>query len=123
MKKLLIILIGLIFVLSMAGLASAQEKAKPATPAETAKPEGAKPEEAKKEAPAKPVKFRMGGIITGIDAAAKKITIKQCKVKRERIVTLTMSKKVAKEISGLKVGDLVNVWVTGKMITALQRVY
>ncbi len=135
MKKLLIILIGLIFVLSMAGLASAQEKAKPATPAEAtksaepakpteaAKAEGAKPEEAKKEAPAKPVKFRMGGIITGIDAAAKKITIKQCKVKRERIFTLTMSKKVAKEISGLKVGDLVNVWVTGKMITALQRVY
>lgn len=134
MKRLSIFLIGLIFVLSTAGLAFAQEKAKPAIPAEAtksaepakpteaAKAEGAKPEEAKKEAPAKPVKFRMGGIITGIDAAAKKITIKQCKVKRERIFTLTMSKKVAKEISGLKVGDLVNVWVSGKIITVLKKV-
>lgn len=123
MKRLSILLIGTIFVLSMTGLLFAQEKAKPEKPAEAAKPQAAKQEEVKKEEPAKPMKYRMGGIITGIDAAAKKITIKQCKVKRERIVTLTMSKKVAKEISGLKVGDLINVWVTGKMITALQRVY
>ena len=56
----------------------------------------------------------MGGVITDISAAAKKITIKQHQVKRERIVTLMMSGKTAKELSDLKVGDSVNVWVRGK---------
>jgi Cu/Ag efflux protein CusF len=106
----------------MTGLAFAQEKAKPGKSAEVAKPEGTKPEKAKKETSAKPEKYRMGGIVTAIDAAARKITIKQSKVKREKIVILTMSKKTAKELSKLKVGDLVNVGVRGKIITDLKKV-
>jgi Cu/Ag efflux protein CusF len=138
MKKLSIVSIGLIFVLSMIGLALAQEKAKPAKPPEVAqpaeatkaqapkpevaKPEVAKSEEAKKEMP-KVVKYRMGGLVTALDPAARKITIKQDKVYRERKVALTVSKKAAKDLAGIKLGDEVNVWVTGKTITALQKVF
>jgi hypothetical protein len=137
MKKLSIILIGTIFVLSTTGLAFAQEKDKPGKPPEVAKPaeasktqapkpevakpEAAKPEEAKKETP-KVVKYRMGGLVVALDLAARKITIKQDKVYRERKVTLTVSKKAAKDLAGINVGDEVNVWVTGKTITALQKV-
>jgi Cu/Ag efflux protein CusF len=132
MKKLLIVLIGLIFVLSTTGPAFAQEKTKPGKPPEAAKPpevskaqapkpEAAKPGEAKKETP-KVVKYRMGGLVIALDAAARKITLKQDKVYSERKVTLTISKKVAKDLAGINVGDEVNVWVTGKVITALQKV-
>jgi hypothetical protein len=143
MKRLSIVLVGLIFVLSMAGLAFAQEKAKtgnppeatkpaePAKPAEAtnvqaskpegAKPEAAKPEVAKKEK-TKVVKYRMGGIIVALDSAARKITIKQNKARGERKRVLTVNKKAAKNLAGIKVGDEVNVWVTGKVITSLQKV-
>ncbi len=126
MKKLSIVLIGIILALSMAGLGFAQEKAKPGNPPEVAKtqapkPEVAKPEEAKKETP-KVVKYRMGGLVLALDPPARKITIKQHQVKRERIVTLMMSGKTAKDLPNLKVGDSVNVWVKGKRITALQKV-
>jgi hypothetical protein len=135
--------VGLIFVLSMTGLAFAQEKAKagkppeatkPAEPAKTAetakaqapnpeaaKPETAKTEVAKKEMP-KVVKYRMGGLLVALDSAARKITIKQDKVRGERKVILTVSKKAAQDLAGIKVGDEVNVWVTGKMITSWQKV-
>lgn len=138
MKRLSIVLVGLIFVLSMAGLAFAQEKAKtgkppevtkpaePAKPAEGAKaqapkPEVAKPEAAKKKAP-KVEKYRMGGLVIALDRAAGKITIKQNKVRGERKVTLTVSKKAAKDLAGIKVGDEVNVWVSGRVITSMQKV-
>ena len=137
MKKLAIVLVGLIFVLSTTGLAFAQEKAKtekppeatkPAEPAKTAeavkaeapKPEAAKPEEAQKEKP-KVVKYRMGGLVVALDSAARKITIKQDKVRGERKVTLTVNKKAAKNFGEIKIGDEVNVWVTGKVITELQK--
>jgi Cu/Ag efflux protein CusF len=132
MKRLSIILIVLVFVLSMAGLAFAQEKAKPAKPAEAgkppevskaqaAKPEATKPEEGKKEPP-KVVKYRMGGLVIALDSVARKITIKQDKVRGERKVTLTVNKKAAKNLAGIKVGDEVNIWVTGNVITELQKV-
>ena len=132
MKKLFIVLIGLIFVFSVTGLSIAQEKAKPgktpeapkpeAAKPEAAKPEAAKKEVAKKEASAEPVEYRVGGVITNINAPGKQITIKQHQVKRERTVTLVMSGKTSKDLSNLKVGDSVNVWVKGKRITALQKV-
>jgi len=143
MKRLSIVLVALIFILSMAGLVFAQEKAKtgmppeatkpaePAKPAEAAnvqapkpegtKPEAAKPEVTKKEKP-KVVKYRMGGIVVALDSAARKITIKQDKVRGERKVVLAINKKVAKNLAEIKVGDEVNVWVTGKVITSLQKV-
>ena len=130
MKKWGIIMIGLIFVLSVTGLAVAQEKAKPAKPAEAAKPaepakpaEAAKPEAAKKEPPPKPVMYRMGGVVTALDPAAKKMTIEQDAVKKERKVTLSVGKKAAKNLAGISVGDVVDVWVTGKTVTSLTKVY
>jgi len=135
MKKLIIALIGLVFVLFTTGLPLAQGKgepgktsgaaksAEPTKPAGTATATGAKPEASKIEALARPTEYRMGGIITDINPGAKKITIKQHQVKRERMVTLMMSEKTVKELSNLKVGDSVNVWVKGKRITALQKVF
>ena len=132
MRKWVVILVGLIFAFSATGLALAQEKAKPAEPAkapEVAKPaepakpaEVAKPAEPKKEAP-KPVAYRMGGIVTALDPAGKKITLEQDRVKKERKVTLTVGKKVAKNLAGISVGDVVNVWVSGKTVTNLTKVY
>jgi outer membrane biosynthesis protein TonB len=138
MKKWGVILMGLIFALSTTGLAMAQEKAKPAEPAkpaeavkapepakpaEEAKPaEAAKPAEVKKEAP-KPVKYRAGGLVVALDMKARKITLKQDKVKKERKLMLIVSKKAAKNLAGINVGDEVNVWVTGKTVTNLTKVF
>ena len=116
------VLVGLILVISITGLPFAQEKANPGKSPEAVKPEGAKPGELKKEAPTAPVEYRMGGIITAIDAPAKKITIKQQQVKRERTLTLILGKETAKDLPGLKVGQSVNVWINGKSITALEKV-
>ena len=137
MKKFLVLLMGLIFALSLTGLAFAQAKAEkpakpaeavkpaePAKPAEVAKPaEPAKPAEAKKEAPPKPVMYRMGGLVTMVDVAAKKISIAQNAVKQQRKVTLRVGKAAAKDLGGINVGDVVNVWVTGKTVTSLKRIF
>ena len=137
MKRFLSVLVGLVFTLSAAGLAFPQEKGtgkppEPAQPAETAKSaeaakaeasksEVAKSGEAKKEKP-KVVKYRMGGLVVALDSAAGKITIKQDKVRGERKVTLTVNKKAAQNLAGIKVGDEINVWVRGKVITELHKV-
>jgi nucleoid-associated protein YgaU len=137
MKKFLVLLIGLIFALSLTGLAFAQAKAEkpakpaeavkpaePAKPAEVAKPaEPAKPAEAKKEAPPKPVMYRMGGLVTMVDVAAKKISIAQNAVKQQRKVTLRVGKAAAKDLGEINVGDVVNVWVTDKTVTSLKRIF
>ncbi len=148
MKKLLVLSIGLIFALSVTGMALAQtakpaqpakpaeaaKPAEPAKPAEAAKPaevakpaEAAKPEakkeEAKKEAPPKPVMYRLGGTVMSVDAKAGKITIEQHQVKLQRKLTLKVSKKEVKELSEIKAGDIVNAWVTGSTITKLVKVY
>jgi len=143
MKKLAIVLIGIIFALSLTGIGFAQQKAQPGKPAEAAKPsEPAKPAEApkpakpaeakpetgkaetaKKEAPPKPVVYRMGGSVAAIDAAAQKITIKQDSVKKQKKVTLSVGKKAAKDLAGINVGDAVNLSVTGKTITSISKVF
>ena len=141
MKKLVIVLIGIIFALSLTGISFAQKKAKPekpaeaakpsepakpaesAKPAEPAKPAKAKPEAAKKEAPSKPVVYRMGGSVVSIDAKANKIAIKQDAVKKQKKVTLSVGKKAAKDLAGVNVGDAVNIWVTGNTITRISKVF
>ena len=146
MKKLAIVLIGIIFALSLTGIGFAQQKAQPGKPAEAAKPsepakpaeapkpaepakpaeakpETGKPETAKKEAPPKPVVYRMGGSVAAIDAAAQKITIKQDSVKKQKKVTLSVGKKAAKDLAGINVGDAVNLSVTGKTITSISKVF
>jgi len=61
--------------------------------------------------------------VKGLDLAAKKITLEQDRVKKERKVTLTVGKKAAKNLGGISVGDVVNVWVTGKTVTTLTKVF
>ena len=136
-QRVAVVLLGLIFALSLTGMALAQEKAKPAAPAEpsAAKPAEVKPEaapaakeeakpEAKKEVKkAAPVKYRMGGIVTAVDPASRKITIKQDRVKKGRTVKLTVSKKAAKELSGINNGDAVNAWVSGNTVTTLTKIF
>jgi hypothetical protein len=136
MKRIIVVLVGFIFAISLTGAALAQEKAKPAEPAkpaesakpaepakpqEKAKTEAAKPE-AKKEAP-KVVKFRAGGIVQAVDVKAKKITIKQDRVKKERVLKLTVGKKAAQDLAGIQAGDGVNVSVTGNTVTELVKVF
>lgn len=124
MKKILIIFMSLAIVLAWGGWALAQEK-KPAEPAKTAeaKPEAAQPAEVKKEAPPKPVVFRMGGTVVALDKAGHKITVKQDSVKKQRKLALTVSKKAAKDLEGIKVGDAVNIWVTNKTVTSISKVF
>jgi Cu/Ag efflux protein CusF len=139
MKRPSIILVAIIFVLSTTGVVLAQEKGKAGKASEVTKPgesvrssesakpqasqsPEAKPKKAKKEAPAKPAEYRMGGVITAIDVAAKKITIKQDQVRRERTVRLRIGNKASNEISNVQVGDAVNVWIRGNVITTLMKV-
>ncbi len=136
MKKLFILFIGLVVALSLAGLCFAQAKpeaAKPETPKpeaakpEAVKPEAAKPEapkpEVKKEAPPKPVMYRMGGIVVAVDLKANKLTVQQNAVKKQRKVTLAVSKKAAKSLADLRPGDAVNLMVKGSQITELNKIF
>jgi Cu/Ag efflux protein CusF len=120
MKKAMMLLIGMILVFSLAGFAAAQEKAKPAEPAKPA--EAAKPAEPKKEAP-KPVVYRMGGTITALDTDAGKVTIRQDTVKKQKKATFNVARKAEPFLQGLKVGDAVNIWVSGKTITQIIKVF
>ena len=129
MKNFSLPFILLLFVLSSTGWALAQEKAKEEKPAEAAKAgeaakpaEAAKPEAVKKEPPSPPMQYRMGGVITAIDPSAKKITLHQSQVKMERTVTLFLGKEALEKLPGLEVGDAVNVWMTGKTVTRLEKV-
>ena len=136
MKKLFIVWMALIFALSVAGLALAQEKAKKEEPAGVSKPatatsaEGVKVEEAqgkekaaeKEHVSAKPYIWRMGGLVTAVDAQGKTISIHQETVFHDRVLKLKVKGNMAKELMHLKPGDLVNVWVNGEVITALNKV-
>ncbi len=95
-----------------------------AKPAEPAKPaEEVKKEEPKKEAPPKPVMYRLGGQVTAVDMVAKKITIAQSAVKQQKKVSLKVGKNAAAGMSGINVGDVVNVWVTDGTVTSLAKIF
>jgi len=130
MKNLFRTGIVIILILSLAGLVFAQEKAKQEQPAaisgpsaeksaEMAKPE-AKPEE--KQISTQPEIQRLGGLVTAVDPRADTLSIHQETVHHDRVMQLKVNEKAAKELSNLKPGDLVNVWVTGNTVTALNRV-
>ncbi len=76
----------------------------------------------KAEAP-KPVPVtRLGGEVVAVDVAAGKLTIDQETVHKHGEMELSASKEAAKTLSDLKVGDLVNVWVRGKVATEIVKV-
>ena len=136
MKKLLTILMGIIFMTSLIGPVMAQEKAKKEEPAPAGKPaaeksteaatakepqEKAKAEEQKMAAP-KPMTWRAGGVVSAVDAKTKTLSIHQETLQHERVLKLKGSEKVAKEFSTLMPGDLVNIWITDGIVTALDKV-
>lgn len=134
MKKLLIVWIAFIFALSMAGSTLAQEKTKKDEQGQISKraieksKEAAKPEETKekgrekREISTKPYIWRAGGMVTAVDPKTKTLSVYQETVYHNRTLKLEVSGKVAKELENLKPGDLVNVWVTGNFVTALNKV-
>lgn len=89
MKKLMPIIVAILFVFSVVGLSFAADEMK-ATPA---------PTPAKKMAPAK-VKIVTGEVVA-VDAAAKMITIKGKKGE----VALSVEDKAAAKLADIKVGD------------------
>jgi starvation-inducible outer membrane lipoprotein len=113
MNRIIILFMAFILALCLTGPVQAQEKTQPAE---------AKQEAAKTEAPPKAVQFRLGGIITAIDASALKVTLEQRQVKRQRAMTLSLGKEAAGKLPDLKEGEAVNVWVTGRTITRLEKV-
>ncbi|MGE5254082.1 MAG: hypothetical protein ACM3N7_08960 [Planctomycetaceae bacterium] len=128
MKKVWMICLVVIFAASLAGLGLAQEKAKKEEPAPAAKAAPEKPPEAakakmeeKKEAP-KPVTWRAGGVVKSVDAQDKVLTIHQVTIYHDRTLKLKVSGAAAKELSALKPGDIVNVWIRDQVITALTKV-
>jgi hypothetical protein len=136
MKKLFIVWIVFIFGLSLAGLTLAQEKAKTEEGAgvtQSAAPkstEAVKPGQAQvkekaaenKEVPVKPQTWRIGGLVTAVDPQGKTVTVHQETVFHDRVLKLKVNGNMAKELMHLKPGDLVNVWVNGRVITILNRV-
>jgi hypothetical protein len=136
MKKLFIVWIALFFALSSAGLASAQEKVKKEEPAGITQSATQKSTEAvkageaqgkeqvagNKEVPVKPQIWRMGGLVTAVDPQNKTITVHQETVFHDRVLKLRANGNMAKDLMPLKPGDLINVWVNGKVIEALKKV-
>jgi hypothetical protein len=131
MKKLGIFCLALIFATVAVGWGWAQEKAKKEEPA-AVKPAAEKPTEAakapqekakmeeKKEAP-KPMTWRAGGVVQAVDARDKVLTIHQVTIHHDRTLKLKVSGGAAKDLSALKTGDLVNVWITDQVVTALNK--
>ena len=136
MKKLFVVGIVFIFVLSLAGLTLAREKAKKEEPLGVSKPatekstEAVKPEEAQakekaaeqEHVSAKPHIWRMGGLVTAVDPQAKTLSIHQETVHHDWVQKLRVNGNITKELMHLKPGDLVNVWVNGRVITELNKV-
>ncbi|HET6515711.1 MAG TPA: hypothetical protein VFG09_11175 [Thermodesulfovibrionales bacterium] len=102
MKKVIAIIVSVLFVLSVVGLAFAAEQAAPAPAAPMEKKEMA-PAKAEKKAPAK-VK-QVTGEVLAVDAAAKTLTVKGKKAE----VALSVEDKAAAKLADIKVGDKVTV--------------
>jgi len=135
MKRLFILWMVPILALSLTGLAWAQEKAKNEDPAGVSKPaiqksaEIAKPGEPQvqekaegQHVSAEPSIRRMGGLVTAVDAQARTISIHQETVHHDWVMQLRVNGKVAKELSNIKTGDVVNIWVNGRVVTAVNKV-
>jgi pyruvate dehydrogenase E2 component (dihydrolipoamide acetyltransferase) len=107
MKKVVAIIVSVLFVLSVVGLSFAADDMKKAAPASTPAPakmdENAAPAKAEKKAPAK-VK-QVSGEVAAVDAAAKTLTVKGKKGE----VALTADDKAAAKLADVKVGDKVTV--------------
>jgi hypothetical protein len=136
MEKLFIVGMALILAFSLAGLTLGQEKTKKEEQKEVGKPaveklavETKAPEakekekaEVKKEITQKSSVWRAGGMVTAVDPKGKTLSIHQETVHHNRTLKLEVSAKVANELANLKPGDFIDVWITGRTVTALNKV-
>jgi len=136
MKKLFTILLACIFAASLVGTGMAQEKAKKEEPTPAVKPAAEKPAEAvkakepqekakaeeQKMAAPKPMIWRAGGVVNAFDPKTKTLAVHQVNLHHDRVLKLKVGEKAMKGISELKPGDLVNIWITDRMVTALDKV-
>ena len=106
MKKIIVIVVSILFVLSVTSLSFAAEEKKPAAPAE--KKEAAAPEKAAK----KQAKKQVTGEVAAVDAAAMTLTVKGKKGEVALSAddkTKVMMGKEKKALADVKVGDKVTV--------------
>ena len=136
MNKILMGLFAFIFALSLTNLAMAQEKAKKEEAAVVAKPTGEKSTETLKSGPIdeknkgiqnkevflKPYVWRLGGEVKAVDLRTKTLSIHQETVHHDRVMKMMVGEKVDMQLKNIKPGDLVNIWVSGGRITALNKV-
>ncbi|HAM51686.1 MAG TPA: hypothetical protein DCP92_13760 [Nitrospiraceae bacterium] len=94
MKKVIVLIVSVLFVLTVAGLSFAADTTAPAAPAEQAAP-------AKKIAKV----HQITGEVSAVDATAKTLTVKSKKAEE----ALTADDKVAAKLADVKVGDKVMV--------------
>ena len=112
MKKGTILMAVLVLFIGTIMGVSAQEKSEPETTKQSSP----------SSVPVYYAEYRMGGVIIDIDPARGKISIRQQKVKRERIVTLNLDKEGNEKIPAFRKGDAVNVWVKGNNISEIQKI-
>jgi ribosomal protein S1 len=102
MKKVIAIVVSVLFVLSVTGLSFAADQ-KAAAPA--------KAEEKKTDEKKAPEKVnQVTGVVVAVDAKAKTLTVKG----KKSDIALSVDEKAAKNLAGLKVGDKVTVKYTEK---------
>jgi hypothetical protein len=64
----------------------------------------------------------MGGEVTAVDLRTKTLSIHQETVHHDRVMKMKVDEKGYMQLKSIQPGDLVNVWVSGRKITGLQKV-
>lgn len=100
MKKFMATAVAFLLVFTLAGMGWAQEKASSANSSS----------------------WRAGGLVTAVDSGAASLSVHQETVRHDRVLTFKVSPDVATQLSDIKVGDLVNIWVTDSTITELDKI-
>ena len=100
MKRITVAGIVALMIFALAGAGAAQEKAPSASAS----------------------LWRAGGLVTAVNPGAASLSVHQETVRHDRVLTFKASPEVAKELSNIKAGDLVNIWITGNTITELEKI-
>jgi hypothetical protein len=66
--------------------------------------------------------WRMGGVVSGIDAQNHSISIHQESVHHNWVKEWRLSEDAARELSNIQPGDVVNVWGKGKTVMEIEKV-
>ena len=100
MKRFLATAVAFLLVFTLAGMGWAEEKASSPSPSS----------------------WRAGGLVTAVDSGAASLSVHQETVRHDRVLTFKVSPEAAKQLSDIKVGDLVNIWFTNNTVTELDKI-